>query len=156
MKNSGVFNFTRVCERMSCEEYKSIVYVCRYQTYSLNLEVYVFVLKKRGILTHQPFLGVLSDLEKRLHQKSVHSLIRTCSSGNRHSISLTLETNKQTCTFISNLQNVGLIVLYLALQLKLLSSLQIYTVETGTPVKACKSRRYLPYTLQGRCYSKPL
>ena len=125
MKNSGVFNFTRVCERMSCEESKSIVYVCRYQTYSLNLEVYVFVLKKRGILTHQPFLGILSDLEKRLHQKSVHSKLGTF-------INTDMFVRQQT--FISNLQNVGLIVLYLALQLKLLSSLQIYTVETGTPM----------------------
>ena len=29
-------------------------------------------------------------------------------------------------------------------------ALQIYTVETGTPVKKCKSYKYLPYTLQFR------
>ena len=29
-------------------------------------------------------------------------------------------------------------------------ALQIYTVETGTPVKQCKSYKYLPYTLQCR------
>ena len=26
-------------------------------------------------------------------------------------------------------------------------TLQIYTVETGTPVKKCKSYKYLPYTV---------
>ena len=31
-----------------------------------------------------------------------------------------------------------------------ISALQIYTVETGTPIKKCKSYNYLPYTLQCR------
>ena len=36
--------------------------------------------------------------------------------------------------------------LYFSHNLKYFSALQIYTVETGTPVKKCKSYKYLPYT----------